>query len=1414
MKAFKYIAFILGIILIATTSFSNDMVNFTYFTGDDSLDFVFIFSGEPEDPKLSEVDYGRYIEFSLPGNIKDGQEISKFLGYSPIVGFKANSGKGVLSIRFDMLLPQLPEYEVVANTLRISFPRKSLKIDEFSSYTDSGNSGNRPSIVSLLAVLREYLDVNLVIDEDSIGGTQANFVMLSDSIRAEDFFLQIIMNNPSIGYAFLPNRTVYVVKKDQIEEKVKQILSDVSISPTERNYFWSSYSFNIAKTSELYVNFTKIRELQDKSTDKFFDKEAFMAFILQEFGRKYSKSDKDLSNDIIVLPQGSNNETGVSIGVMLYGDSSLHEKFENFMGFLEGVEKPGDSVQNENAVIEEDLPYSPLLRQEVEGFMSFYTGQLEFMSQTQEKAFTSADIKYDIDALKEVVIIEGPTSEVKKITAYLKNYIKDRKNRGNEKLDSFKVKDGAGKVFALALSRTFPNSIITADGLNVRNISNKPTFQWTVEDLTALKSEDGNPDEISILGSNYEVLTAKRIADDKMILQPPLDSVIKIIPISGKLPDKIFESLTTGDSSNSIKQKFPTVEIDFSFSPLMIMKGKPQDIETLEGYIKEIEELWLTEFENYLLFEMSETLLNDAEFVQNIEGYIKIKWPDIEINRFNSLGYMLLKGRNTTSLSEVKSFIEESGKKILEDAKVYSQLVYFTRLSDEDVRTIWTNLYQQYGVNILFLQTLESYRVYGPEEFVKAMVNELKDLDVTKIIGRNASETVSTEFVKINITELKGPEIIKLAAVKVPGVQVEEFEAGGYFITGTSSQIEKTKEMLNMLSSDFMDESSILQLTTGVNYQTIESVLGLYYDISNQINILDLGNSRILLKGQKEITDNAKLILRSFELVEKVEGVEAPYVKTYNFKIGSEENAVSLTANDLINVVKAYYPSLKAELFESSKMILLVGRKSDVEEAVLKMDTMINQKYPTLTEKIDYSVLYDRTKGEYLSAQEVVEIVSKKLPSVFITVADDNHFELRGKKDEMDSALQLIMNYSKKPAITIQENGELFNVHSQGLSVSEVTEEIAHSISSNPKIFIPTSESTITCKLTLNDVSWEKWLNIIERLYDFDVQTITGLAEPIYAIIPPDTEMKTGTKKQRVLNISQGFEEVSSLITTAYGGQVYTDEINGVVIFTGISDSQMEQLKPLIKKTVKPKRLVEISALVLEEGDKDQLIQSLSMNIGASTPTISLDSSKGFSISSSIMDFTDFSKLLTAITKNITLDISYNNKKENGGNNFMSRPFITTTSGKEAYIHIGNTSTYEVTLSNSTQTNLVTNETGYELTITPLVRDNDTIKLEVNISVSYAADPAPQSLFSKDERTANTEVIVKNGDTFVIGGLKGETIRKSLTKVPFIGDLPFLGQFFRNETDIKEESTINIFITPKIIELEVPEDEIFGMNTD
>ncbi|HPF16979.1 MAG TPA: hypothetical protein PLN92_05295, partial [Thermotogota bacterium] len=479
MKKLGALLILAILIFFATTSFSAKLVNYTYLPGDSEINFVFIYDDEPEEFDIQRLDYGRYIVINTPGEISDLNSINRFIGYSPIIGFKASSGKGQISYQFDMLLPREPQVEIVANTLRITFQRNTEMIREFSSYTDSTQSGDRPSIMALLSVLREYMDINLVIDEASLKGIQpVEFVMLSEDLRAEDFFLQIVMNNPKIAYAFLPNNTVYVVRKELLASKIEEILAETSLSPQQETSYWAAYNFRINKKSTLYEQFANRYTESQTNSELRFSVENFKDYIQANFETYIRETQGSMNEDIITLAKGGDDdEEYVPVGLLLYGDNNRHERFTFFIRFLEGVSFTGDGStseegnQSETSDYLSKVNYAPLTQEEVREFMDFYVNfRTRLGIPKQEMIPEYEEIVFEILPLINQIQITGPVNATKKITSYLSDYINNRKARGNEKITEIKVKDGYGTVFAIALRRLFPKAIVDSAGININTL--------------------------------------------------------------------------------------------------------------------------------------------------------------------------------------------------------------------------------------------------------------------------------------------------------------------------------------------------------------------------------------------------------------------------------------------------------------------------------------------------------------------------------------------------------------------------------------------------------------------------------------------------------------------------------------------------------------------------------------------------------------------------------------------------------------------------------------------------------------------------------------------------------------------------------------------------------------------------------
>ena len=149
----------------------------------------------------------------------------------------------------------------------------------------------------------------------------------------------------------------------------------------------------------------------------------------------------------------------------------------------------------------------------------------------------------------------------------------------------------------------------------------------------------------------------------------------------------------------------------------------------------------------------------------------------------------------------------------------------------------------------------------------------------------------------------------------------------------------------------------------------------------------------------------------------------------------------------------------------------------------------------------------------------------------------------------------------------------------------------------------------------------------------------------------------------------------------------------------------------------------------------------------------------------------------------------------------LSRPNVTTIQGREAVINVG--SSVPVPKTSSTNTATTTEfeyrDAGIILRYTPRINSDGTITAKIHTEVSTPQYIADMGAYRFNTRSAETTVTVRDGEPMVIGGLIGAEEEKSVSKIPFLGDLPILGALFRNHRKSKSESELIIFLTAHVL---------------
>jgi len=171
----------------------------------------------------------------------------------------------------------------------------------------------------------------------------------------------------------------------------------------------------------------------------------------------------------------------------------------------------------------------------------------------------------------------------------------------------------------------------------------------------------------------------------------------------------------------------------------------------------------------------------------------------------------------------------------------------------------------------------------------------------------------------------------------------------------------------------------------------------------------------------------------------------------------------------------------------------------------------------------------------------------------------------------------------------------------------------------------------------------------------------------------------------------------------------------------------------------------------------------------------------------------------TALDSTI-IDLRLSALETTGTGKVISTPRVTTLNGKNATIKQGTKIPYVAVGDDGAETKFESAE--LKLDVTPEINPDRSIILDINASNSTVGATVPTGVgnaIAIDNKEANTSVLVKDGETVVIGGIFVEDDRESETGVPLLKDIPILGHLFKSTTITNERRELLIFITPRIL---------------
>jgi type IV pilus assembly protein PilQ len=430
-------------------------------------------------------------------------------------------------------------------------------------------------------------------------------------------------------------------------------------------------------------------------------------------------------------------------------------------------------------------------------------------------------------------------------------------------------------------------------------------------------------------------------------------------------------------------------------------------------------------------------------------------------------------------------------------------------------------------------------------------------------------------------------------------------------------------------------------------------------------------------------------------------------------------------------------------------------------------------------------------------------------------------------------------------------SGEKLSLNFQNIEVRALLQVIADFTNFN----VVTSD-TVTGNVTLRlkDVPWDQALDIILQAKGLGVRKSGNVLW-----IAPKDEINTKEKidleaKQQIAALepvrTQSFQlnyakaedilkgltgqgtsggSAASRILTARGSAISEQRTNQ--LFVSDIPSKLEEIQALIAKIDVPVRQVLIEARIVEADESWG--RSLGARLGVTTGSYNpfkVGGGNGLAVGGTylgvgkqtgqVKDDVDFipnsnfvnmpaSGLGTGVTPgsvaftllnsaaNRMLNLEISALESDGRGKIVSSPRVITADQIKAVIEQGTELPYQ-TATSSGATAIVFRKANLKLEVTPQITPEGSIILDVDVNKDSVGQVTTAG-YAIDTKHVKTQVLVENGGTVVIGGIFLESETDNTVKIPFLGDVPVLGNLFRTKTRETSKSELMVFLTPKVV---------------
>ncbi len=394
------------------------------------------------------------------------------------------------------------------------------------------------------------------------------------------------------------------------------------------------------------------------------------------------------------------------------------------------------------------------------------------------------------------------------------------------------------------------------------------------------------------------------------------------------------------------------------------------------------------------------------------------------------------------------------------------------------------------------------------------------------------------------------------------------------------------------------------------------------------------------------------------------------------------------------------------------------------------------------------------------------------------------------------------------------------------LSIDMVIKQLAEQADVN---LVKSSKVTGDVTVTLTDVSLEEALRCILDMYGCDYVVGENIIRVLTREEMPEIyeRIETRTFEIKYADITEVVKALKEIVSKPPDGMVSFVKGTSIIIVTDV-ESKIKDIEKLIEKVDRMTRQILVEVRIYDITSKDKLDLGVEWQAGRDTVydttkgtgTLGVNPTSGemdlfgtgiFSGATGKTSGTTGALRFGWLTPTVDIDVLLRAQHNDINAKLLANPRILVLDNETASIKIVSELPYQQLTESATGGTMGTTsfkEVGVELVVTPhlAVRDEMIrLKLQPTFSVKVgdvtfnsAGLEYPQPVI--DKREANTTLLVKNGQTVVLGGLRKKEVTTQINKIPLLGDVPLLGALFRFEGEDTITSELVVFITPWIVE--------------